>query len=86
MLQLAPAANVALQVFVEAKSPVAAIELMLRLAVPVFESVTACVALVVFTTWLANVKPVADRLAAGVGAGSPVPDTAIDSVAFDALL
>jgi hypothetical protein len=85
MLQLAPAASVAPQVFVEPKSPVTEIELMLRLAVPVFESVTACVALVVFTTWLANVKPVAEILAAGTAA-EPEPLTPIFIVGLFALL
>ena len=86
MLQLEPAARVAPQVFVEAKSPVTAIELMFRLAFPVLDSVTDCAALFVFTIWLANVRPVAERLATGAGAGSPVPDAAIDIAAFVALL
>src|SRR5437868_2568692 len=47
MAQFAPAARDAPQVLVCAKSPVAAMPVMVRAALPVFESVTVCAALVV---------------------------------------
>src|SRR5947199_376563 len=47
MAQFAPAASDAPQVVVRAKSPVAAMPVMLNAALPVFESVTVCAALVV---------------------------------------
>src|SRR5206468_10420164 len=46
--------------------------LMARVAVPVFDSVTVCAALVVPTVWLAKVSEVGERLAVVVGA-APVP-------------
>src|SRR5207253_7506851 len=45
---------------------------MAKVAVPVFDSVTVCAALVVPTVWLAKVSEVGERLAAVVGA-APVP-------------
>src|SRR5207302_5919919 len=46
--------------------------LMARVAVPVFDSVTVCAALVVPTVWLAKVSEAGERLAVVVGA-APVP-------------
>src|SRR5574337_64510 len=46
---------------------------MFSTALPVLVSVTDCAALVVFTVWLANVRPAADRLTAGAGTAVPVP-------------
>src|SRR5438093_712554 len=46
--------------------------LMARAAVPVFDSVTVCAALVVPKVWLAKVSEVGERLAVVVGA-APVP-------------
>src|SRR5713226_4780622 len=47
MLQLAPAATELPQVFVSTKSPLAAILVIVRAALPVLDSVTVCAALVV---------------------------------------
>ena len=48
MLQAAPAASLAPQLLVSAKSPLAAMLLMLKLAVPLFVTVTFWLTLVVF--------------------------------------
>jgi hypothetical protein len=69
-LQLAPAATVALQLGVWAKLPLTEIDLMVRLASPVLESVTVCAALAVFKTWLPNVSLVSDKETLGT---APVP-------------
>ena len=45
--------------------------LMARVAVPVFDSVTVCAALVVPTVWLAKVSEVGERLATGAGPEGP---------------
>jgi len=42
-------------------------------ALPVLVSVTVCDPLVVFKTWLANVRVEADKLTTGAGAALPVP-------------
>src|SRR5574337_1257759 len=52
--------------------PVTAMLVMLSTALPVLVRVTVCAALVVFTIWLAKVRPAADRLTAGA-AVAPVP-------------
>src|ERR1035441_9703894 len=76
MLQLPPAATLAPQVLVCAKSPglvpVTARPLIRRVAVPVLLSVTDWAALVVPTFWLANVRlpAVSDT----IGAPTPVPE------------
>jgi len=59
-------------VLVSAKSPEAAIELIVRAPVPVFVSVTVCAALVVATNWLLKVRLVGASITVGVGV-SPVP-------------
>src|SRR5258708_6873096 len=53
-----------------AKSPDAAMELIVKGPVPVFESVTVCAGLVVATTWLPNVRVVGASRTAGT---TPVP-------------
>jgi hypothetical protein len=76
IVQLALAANVAgsvPHVFVSAKSAdAAAMEMIVRVAVPVFVSVTVCAALVVFSNWLPKVRVVGASITAGVGF-APVP-------------
>jgi hypothetical protein len=76
IMQFAPAASVAgligqavAPVLVAAKSPEAAIVLIVRAAVPVFVNVTVCAVLVVLSTWLPK-----DRV---VGA-NPTPGAAPD--------
>src|ERR1039457_5271426 len=77
MLQLPPAATLAPQVLVCAKSPglvpVTARLLIRRVAEPVLLSITDWAALVVPTFWLANVRlpAVSDT----TGAPTPVPDS-----------
>jgi hypothetical protein len=80
IVQLAPAARAlgsVPQVFVCAKLvefvPLIAKLLTVIDAVPTFESVTGCAALVVPVVWLANVSVVADSLATGPAAVAPVP-------------
>src|SRR5437899_400098 len=72
MAQFPPTAKELPQLLVWAKSPLATMLLMARVAVPVFDSVTVCAALVVPTVWLAKVSEVGERLAVVVGA-VPVP-------------
>src|ERR1700730_772563 len=55
-VQLAPAARLVPQLFVCAKSPLTAIELIDADAFPVLCTVTVCAALVVPTLWLGNVR------------------------------
>jgi len=79
IVQFALAANVAgsvPHVFVSAKSPDAAIEMIVRGAVPVFVSVTVCAALVVFSAWLPKVRVVGASITAGAGF-APVPVSAM---------
>jgi hypothetical protein len=49
-VQLAPAASVAPQLLLSANVPVTAIELIVRLALPVLETVTVCAVLLLFNT------------------------------------
>lgn len=74
MAQCVPAVRLAPQVLVCAKSPLAEIEEMFRVAFPEFVSVTAWLALVVPCAWLANVKLVGERAATGAVV-TPVPDS-----------
>src|SRR5947209_3330431 len=71
MAQFAPAASDAPQVVVRAKSPVAAMPVMVRAALPVLETVTVCAALAVATCWLLNATLAADMLSTGAGAVGP---------------
>src|SRR5579863_4731478 len=57
-------------VSVAAKSPLTAMLVMLRLLLPLFDSVIDCELLVVFTVWLPNIRLVGERLAPGA---LPVP-------------
>ena len=66
MVQLAPAATVAPQVFVWVKSPLAAMLLMLSVALPGLVSVTLWAGLVLPTNWLPKPRLVAERLTAGL--------------------
>jgi hypothetical protein len=59
-------------VLVCAKSPDAAMEMIVRGPVPVFVSVTVCAALVVLTNWLPKVSVVGASPTAGTGF-APVP-------------
>jgi hypothetical protein len=63
-------------VLVSAKSPDAAMELIVRGPVPVFVSVTVSGALVVFSAWLPKVRLVGASVTAGVGI-APVPLSAM---------
>ena len=85
IVQLAFTARLVPQVLVCAKLPEAAMLLNVSAAVPVLLSVTACVALVVPTVWLANVKLAGDKLTTGTAA-TAAPDTAVSVGVFDALL
>src|SRR5207249_2050128 len=60
MPQFPPNASEPPQLSVSAKSPLATMLLMARVAVPVFDSVTVCAALVVPTLWLAKVSEVGE--------------------------
>jgi hypothetical protein len=73
IVQLALAASVVPHVLVCKKSPLIAMLVMLRVAVPVFLRVTLWAALVVPTAWLVKVRLVADKLTAGALAAVPVP-------------
>jgi hypothetical protein len=72
MAQFPPAARELPQLSVSAKSPLVMMLVMVRVAVPVFDSVTVCAALVVPTVWLAKVSEVGERLAVVVDS-VPVP-------------
>jgi hypothetical protein len=81
--QFAPAASVAgligqavAPVLVCAKSPNAAMELIVRGPVPVFVSVTVCAALVVLSSWLPKLRLVGANPTAGVGF-APIPVSAM---------
>jgi hypothetical protein len=63
-------------VLVSAKSPDAAMELIVRGPVPEFVSVTVCAALVVFSAWLPKVRVVGASVTAGVGT-APIPLSAM---------
>ncbi len=77
MVQFAPAATELPQLLVCAKSPlfvpVTAMLVRFSEALPVFESVTVCAALVVPTVWLVKVNEEAERLTTGAEAAAPVP-------------
>src|SRR5437764_15173523 len=62
MAQLAPAATDVPQVLVCMKSPLATMLVTLSATFPVLFSVTVCAALVVPSSWLANVRLVEERL------------------------
>src|SRR4030081_2434216 len=70
IVQLALIATLLPQVLVCAKSPLAAMLLMVNVAVPVFLSVTFCEAFVVPTCWPLNVRLLGVSLTKGA---SPVP-------------
>ena len=70
MAQLLPAARLEPQVLVSAKLPLAVIELMVSAAVPVFERVTVCAALVVPCSWLPKLRLTGETPAMGA---TPVP-------------
>src|SRR6202171_230700 len=81
IMQLAPAASdvaggvigqADAPVLVCAKSPDAAMEMIVRGPVPVLVSVPGCAALVVFSVWLPKVRLVGASITAGVGI-APVP-------------
>jgi hypothetical protein len=78
MLQLAPAATLVPQLFVAAKSPLAAMPEIVKAEPPVFARVIVCDVLVVPTVWLAKLKLVGVSLATGAPGGGlePVPDKA----------
>jgi hypothetical protein len=86
MLQLAPAATVLPQVLPAEKGLAVAIELMVRVALPVLVSVTVCAELLLFTHSLLKFRLVGDRLTVGVAVEAPDPVTLIGSVGSDALL
>jgi hypothetical protein len=78
--QFAPAAKVAgpighavAPVLVSAKSPEAAMELIVKGPLPVFVSVTVFAALVVFTNWLPKGRGVGASPTTGDPAAAPVP-------------
>jgi hypothetical protein len=75
IVQLAPAATLAPQVLVWAKSPLAATLEMFRAALPVLVSVTVCGALVVPTFVPVNVRVVGARLTTGASCPVPVSGT-----------
>ena len=74
MVQDDDAANVAPQVVVLEKSPAVVIEVILRVAFPVFWRLTDCEAELVPTVWLANVKLLGEIVAMGAVGAVPVPD------------
>jgi len=61
------------QLFVSAKSPEAAIELMVRALVPVFVNVTVWASLVVVSNWPPNLRLEGERPTPGAAAAPPVP-------------
>lgn len=66
MVQLPLAATLVPQLLDSLKLPEAEILVTLRLAVPGFDSVMLCAALVVFVFWLAKVRLVGETVALGV--------------------
>ena len=68
MVQLAPAATVEPQVFVWAKSPLAAMLVMSKEPVPMLVRITACGALDVETIWAAKLRLVGESPTPEVGA------------------
>jgi len=75
ILQLAPAATLAPQLFIWAKAPVSVIPVIARGAVPVLVRVTACAALVVPAAWLAKLTVVGKSVTAGA---NPTPASRMD--------
>jgi hypothetical protein len=77
-VQLAPAATLAPQLLLCAKSPgfapVSVMLLMLKAALPVLLSVKVWAELVVPTAWLPKARAVGEKLAVGCPAPTPVPD------------
>src|SRR5947209_4725614 len=71
MAQVAPAGNDVPQVVARAKSPTPAMPVMVRAALPVFERLTVCAALVVAICWFPNATLAADRLRRGAAAAVP---------------
>ena len=69
-VQLAPAARLALHVFVSEKSPLTVMPVMLRAALPLLQSVTVCALLHVPTACAGKVKEAGERLTTGA---VPVP-------------
>jgi hypothetical protein len=67
MVQEVPAATLRAQLLVWEKSPLTVMLVLVSAAVPVLLSVTRCEALVVPTSWPANVRPVGATLAMGRG-------------------
>ena len=88
IVQLAPAATLAPQLLVCAKSlelaPVSAMLVMFSVVPPLFVSVAAWALLVVPRAWLANVMLGGDKFA--VGCATPVPDSEMLIVELRALL
>lgn len=73
MLQFAPAASVLPQLFVWAKSPLAAMVAIDKGPVPLFVRMTVCAALVLPTLWAGKVTVVGERVAPGTVGRDPVP-------------
>jgi hypothetical protein len=73
MLQLTPALRLLGQLFVWAKSPLAAMPLMVRVEPPLLVRVTDCAPLVVPTFWLPKVRVVGDNVTAAAETVPPVP-------------
>ena len=88
MVQLNPASSDSPQVLVSAKSdglpPTMVMPLMFSVALPVFESVAVCAALVVPETAV-NVSVAGVSAATGAGGGVPVPVSVVDCVVGVAL-
>ena len=68
IVQLAPAARLAEQVLVWKNPTLVRIDAIVRLAVPVFVSVTDCGGLTVPFVWVAKVRLRGDRVTAGAAA------------------
>ena len=78
MMQLAPAASVAPQVFVCVASPVAAMLAMFSAVVPILTSVAVCGALAMLKPCAGKTRLVVDKPASIDGAGTQVPVTVMD--------
>ena len=70
-VQLAPAARLALHVFISEKSPLTMMPIMLRAELPLLQSVTVCALLHVPTACAGKVREAGERLITGVA--TPVP-------------
>jgi hypothetical protein len=73
IMQAVPTATFVPQVFVWAKSPDAAIDVMVSGAVPELFSVTICAALLVLSVCKAKVRLVGERVTAGAAGATPEP-------------